>query len=85
MNEVSEQLSQIIHQVQLLAPRFDTVSEGMRTQAVGAEQITQALAQLSDAAQQTVDSLRQSNQAIEGLHQTAAGMRQGVARFKLVA
>ncbi len=86
MDEVSTvgtQLSQIIHQVQQMAPRCEAASEGMRAQATGAEQITQALSQLSEAALQTVESLRQSNQAIDGLHQSATGLREGVSRFKL--
>ena len=68
-----------------LAPRVESVNEGMQAQATGAEQISQALTQLSEAAQQTVESLRQSGQAIDGLNQAAIGMRGGVSRFKLVA
>jgi methyl-accepting chemotaxis protein WspA len=66
-----------------MAPRCEAASEGMRAQATGAEQITQALSQLSEAALQTVESLRQSNQAIDGLHASATGLREGVSRFKL--
>jgi methyl-accepting chemotaxis protein WspA len=83
VEQVGSQLSQIIAQVQQMAPRCEAASEGMRAQATGAEQITQALSQLSEAALQTVESLRQSNQAIDGLHQSATGLRDGVSRFKL--
>jgi methyl-accepting chemotaxis protein len=83
VEQVGSQLSQIIVQVQQMAPRCEAASEGMRAQATGAEQITQALTQLSEAALQTVESLRQSNQAIDGLHQSATGLREGVSRFKL--
>jgi methyl-accepting chemotaxis protein WspA len=55
----------------------------MQTQATGADQITQALAQLSEAAQQTAESLRQSTQAIDDLTHTANGLRTGVSRFKV--
>ena len=82
---VSGQLTQIIQQVQALAPRCEVVSEGMQAQATGAGQITDALAQLSDAAQQTIQSLRQSTVAIDGLNQAAISMHGGVSRFKLVA
>jgi methyl-accepting chemotaxis protein WspA len=85
VQQVGGQLSEIIRQVQALAPRFEAVNEGMGAQATGAEQITQALAQLSEAAQQTVESLHQSRQAIEGLNQAASSMRSGVSRFKLAA
>jgi methyl-accepting chemotaxis protein WspA len=86
MSEIQEagaQLSQLIQQVQGLAPRFDEVSEGMRAQATGAEQISQALSQLGEASQQTADSLRLSTQAIDQLTQVAGGLRGGVSRFKL--
>ncbi|WP_211465179.1 methyl-accepting chemotaxis protein [Collimonas silvisoli] len=83
VQNVGAQLSQIIHQVQALTPRFQSVNEGVRAQAIGAEQISQALGQLSEAAQQSVESLRQSSQAIDELTLTANGLRNGVSRFKL--
>lgn len=83
VQQVGEQLTQIIAQVQLLAPRVLTVNEGMQAQATGAEQINQALVQLSDATQQTVESLRQSNLAIDELNHVSNGLRAGVSRFKV--
>nr|WP_281172789.1 methyl-accepting chemotaxis protein [Nevskia soli] len=86
MQEVQQaggQLSQIIRQVQDLAPRFELVNEGMQAQATGAEQISEALSQLSEAAQQTVDSLRQSTEAIDGLNQVSTALRNGISRFRL--
>ncbi|MDK2656291.1 methyl-accepting chemotaxis protein [Cupriavidus consociatus] len=83
VTQVGDQLSQIIAQVQSLAPRVVMVSEGMQAQAGGAEQINQALMQLSEAAQQTVESLRQSGQAIDELTLVANDLRSGVSRFKV--
>ncbi|WP_459206520.1 methyl-accepting chemotaxis protein [Pseudomonas sp. MLB6B] len=83
VTQVGEQLTQIIQQVQALAPRVLMVNEGMQAQATGAEQINQALAQLSDASTQTVESLRQASFAIDELSQVAAGLRGGVSRFKV--
>ncbi|KWT09201.1 MULTISPECIES: methyl-accepting chemotaxis protein [Pseudomonas syringae group] len=83
VTQVGEQLSQIIHQVQALAPRVLMVNEGMQAQATGAEQINQALVQLADASSQTVDSLRQASFAIDELSQVAVGLRGGVSRFKV--
>lgn len=83
VQQVGSQLSQVIHQVQTLAPRFQLVNEGMQAQATGAEQITQALTQLSEAAQQTVESLHQSNQTIDDLTLVANGLRTGVSRFNV--
>ncbi|WP_339522577.1 methyl-accepting chemotaxis protein [Pseudomonas sp. EA_35y_Pfl2_R111] len=83
MIQVGDQLSQIIHQVQALAPRVQMMDEGMQAQATGAEQINQALVQLSEASGQTVDSLRQAGAAIDELNQVAASLRSGVSRFKV--
>nr|WP_256675657.1 methyl-accepting chemotaxis protein [Pseudomonas sp. R5(2019)] len=83
VTQVGEQLSQIIQQVQALAPRVLMVNEGMQAQATGAEQINHALAQLSDASSQTVESLRQASFAIDELSQVAVGLRGGVSRFKV--
>ncbi|MFM0741572.1 methyl-accepting chemotaxis protein [Paraburkholderia xenovorans] len=85
VQNVGGHLTQIIQQVQALAPRFSMVNEGMQTQATGAEQITQALTQLSEAAQQTAESLRQSTQAIDDLTHVANSLRTGVSRFKVQA
>ncbi len=83
VRHVSAHLAQIIHQVQTLTPRFQTVNEGMHAQATGAQQISETLAQLTEAAQQTAESLRQSNLAIEQLNGAARGLQTSVARFKL--
>jgi methyl-accepting chemotaxis protein WspA len=83
VKQAGEQLSQIIQQVQALAPRFVEVNEGMQAQAAGAEQISEALTQLTEASQQTVQSLRQSTDAIGGLNDVAHDLRGAVSRFKL--
>jgi methyl-accepting chemotaxis protein WspA len=83
VRQVSTHLAQIIHQVQTLTPRFQTVNEGMHAQATGAQQISETLTQLSEAAHQTAESLRQSNAAIEQLNGAARGLQTSVARFKL--
>jgi methyl-accepting chemotaxis protein WspA len=85
MQQVGSQLSQIIQQVQGLAPRVENVSEGMQAQATGAEQISLALSQLLEAAQQTVDSLRQSSLAMDELNHASGGLHSSVVRFKLRA
>jgi methyl-accepting chemotaxis protein WspA len=43
VQQVGGQLSEIIQQVQALAPRCEAVNEGMRAQATGAEQIIQMI------------------------------------------
>jgi methyl-accepting chemotaxis protein WspA len=83
IQHVGGELSQIIQQVQALAPRVESVNEGMQAQATGAEQISQALTQLSEAAQQTVESLRHSTVAVDGLMEVSTGLHASVSRFKL--
>nr|WP_305955917.1 methyl-accepting chemotaxis protein [Pseudomonas sp. 2FE] len=83
VQQVGDQLSQIIHEVQTLAPRFEAVGEGMQAQAAGGEQISEALTQLGEASQQTVESLRQSSRTIGELNQVVGGLRDSVSRFGL--
>jgi methyl-accepting chemotaxis protein WspA len=85
VQQVSGELSQIIHHVQALTPNFETVSEGMQSQSRGAQQISEALSQLSEGSQQTVESLRQSNSAIEQLNEASRGLQDGVASFRVRA
>lgn len=83
VHEIGSKLSEIITQVQALAPRYESVSEGMQAQATGAEQISEALVQLTEATQQTVESLRQSSSAIDELNHVASNLSGSIARFKL--
>ena len=85
VQQVGGQLTQIIQQVQALAPRVESVNEGMQAQATGAEQISQALTQLTEATQQTFESQRLSSVAIIELNQVSSGLRDGISRFKLAA
>ncbi len=83
IRQVSTQFAQILHQVQMLSPRFQTVNDGMHAQATGAQQISETLTQLSEAVHQTAESLRQSNLSIDQLNSAARGLQTSVARFKL--
>lgn len=82
VGDVSGQLSDIIHQVQAVTPRFDAVVDGMQSQSEGAQQISEALGQLGEASQQTVESLVQSTEALEQLNEAARGLQAGVARVQ---
>lgn len=83
VGHVGSQLAEVIDQVQTLIPRFEDVNEGMQSQSVGAEQITEAMIQLSESAHQTADSLCQSNSAIDQLNSAAQGLQEGVSHFKI--
>jgi methyl-accepting chemotaxis protein WspA len=85
VQQIGGKLSEIIAQVQTLAPRFETVSESMQAQSTGAEQISEALVQLTEATQQTVESLRQSSDAIEELNRVSGNLHGSISRFKLSA
>ena len=81
MRAVGGQLGQIIARVQALTPRFDTVNQGMQTQAEGAQQINAAMEQLREAVQQTATSLQESTGAIAQLNLAAQGLHDEIARF----
>jgi len=80
---VGAQLSQVIGQVQALAPRFASVNQGMEAQSVGANQISEAMIQLSEAARQTADALREINRSIEQLNEAGKDLRRAISRFQL--
>ncbi|MEH2059700.1 MAG: methyl-accepting chemotaxis protein [Nostoc sp.] len=82
---ISIQVGQIIQQVQDLNPRFEFVNQGMETQSVGAQQISEAMVQLSSTSVQTTDSLREINHAIAQLNQVSQGLRQEISRFQVEA
>ena len=83
--QVSGQVAQIMQQVQELPPRFERVNQGMDSQALGAKQISEAMAQRSSVSQQTSDALESSFAAIAQLFQTAQGLQQEMGRFKVGA
>lgn len=83
VNDISGQIARIIDQVQGLRPRFESVNEGMESQAIGARQITEAMVQLSEATQNTAESQRDSARAIELLDEAARVLHREVSRFKV--
>ncbi|MBI3414702.1 MAG: methyl-accepting chemotaxis protein [Verrucomicrobia bacterium] len=85
VQQVGGQLGEIIQQVQALTPRFEAVNEGMQSQAIGAEQICEALLHLSESARQTAASLEESNAVVKNLSAAADGLQTGVQRFKVAA
>ncbi len=82
VGEISRQLGGVIEQVQALAPRFDTVNEGMRAQSAGASQISEAMTGWSEGARRAAASLRQFNDATSQLREAARGLQEEMARFK---
>jgi methyl-accepting chemotaxis protein WspA len=80
---ISNNMGQIIGQVQELTPRFDTVSQGMEGQSQGAIQISDAMSQLSNNSTQTAASLREINSAINQLNQITQSLKQEINKFKI--
>ncbi len=83
VRNVGSQLAEVIEQVQTLIPRFEDVNDGMQSQSLGAEQISEAMIQLSESAHQTAESLCQSHSAIEQLNKAAQGLQEGVSHFRV--
>jgi methyl-accepting chemotaxis protein WspA len=83
--DTAEQLSSVMEKVRQLGPRFDTVLQGMQSQAVGAQQITETMMQLSDASQQTVESLKATSEAVHELQYAAGELQSSVANFSVSA
>lgn len=82
MGRISDQIAQVIGQVQGLTPRFKQASHAVEEQSQGAQQISEAMGQLSEASQQTADALRETNRALEDLDEAAHGLRSEISRFK---
>jgi methyl-accepting chemotaxis protein WspA len=81
----SNQISQVIDQVQALRPPIETVNEGIAAQSLGAKQISESVDQLNEAAQQTAESVTQTSQTIFQLNKAALILRDSVAKFKVKA
>lgn len=80
---VSDQLAEVIEDVQKLPARFDIVLEGMQSQAVGASQIAETITQLNDSTQQTTEALKATSEAVQYLQQVAQDLQSSVATFSV--
>ncbi len=80
---VSDQLAEVIEDVQKLPARFDIVLEGMQSQAVGAVQIAETITQLNDSTQQTTEALKATSEAVQYLQQAAQDLQSSVATFSV--
>lgn len=63
------QFGEIIERVESIAPRYETVQQGMQNQSVGAKQISDAMWQLSETARQASDSVNDLNEVSRQLHE----------------
>ncbi len=79
----SNQISEVISQVEALQPPIETLNEGIEAQSMGAKQINEAVNQLNEAAQQIAETVGQSSTTITQLSEATQTLRESVSRFKL--
>ncbi len=80
---VSQQLTEVIQQVQGLPPRFEMVLQGMTSQSEGARQITDAITNMSDSAQQTATTIQEALRLLEQLRDATRGLQAEVTFFRV--
>jgi methyl-accepting chemotaxis protein WspA len=81
--EVNGQTGQIITEVAGLSDRFRSVNEGMQNQAVGAQQINEAMGSIAANVRQTSASLEEFNKATYHLRASIEQLNQEIASFKV--
>jgi methyl-accepting chemotaxis protein WspA len=81
--EVNSQTGQIIEEVHALTDRFHQVNEGMRNQAIGAEQINDAMASMTGNIRQTAAALEEFNRATAHLRSSVESLNLEIAQFKI--
>jgi len=79
----SNQISEVISQVEALQPPIETLNEGIEAQSMGAKQINEAVNQLNEAAQQIAETVGQSSTTITQLSEATQTLRESVSRFNL--
>lgn len=83
VGDISNQLTQILGQIKVLTPRYESVNDGMRSQADGARQISEAMTQLTEGARNTSESLKHFHEATSQLKEAAHELQTEVSRFKV--
>jgi methyl-accepting chemotaxis protein WspA len=80
---VSAKLGEIIGAVHGIHGRFGQVTEGMRAQSQGAEQIREAMIRLAEGATRTASSLDDFNKATTHLRAAVGDLKEEVSRFTI--
>jgi methyl-accepting chemotaxis protein WspA len=81
--EINTATGQIIDQVHAVSGRFDQVNEAMRNQAIGAEQINEAMASMTGNIRQTATALDEFNRATQHLRSSVELLNAEIAQFKV--
>ena len=82
---IGVQMGQVIASVEELIPHFQQVSDGMQSQAQGAQQINEAMMVLTNGTRNTLDSLREFNTATEHMHGAMRGLKDEIQKFKVTS
>lgn len=83
VQKISDQLSRIIEQVQVLSPSFEEVNIAMTQQSDNAQKINLSMSILSDEMQETRESLHETFLAIEQMNTAARSLQDEVSHFKV--
>lgn len=77
-DRIRGQFGEIIERVESMAPRYETVQQGMQNQSVGARQISEAMWQLTETARQTSDSVNDLNEVSRQLHEAVRILKERI-------
>jgi methyl-accepting chemotaxis protein WspA len=83
VSEINGQTGEIITEVNGLGERFHMVNEGMRNQAIGAEQINEAMSSIAGNVRSTAASLEEFNKATTYLRGSIEQLTQEISQFKV--
>lgn len=83
VTKINQMTWEIITEVQNLSGRFGLVTEGMKNQAVGAQQINDAMTQIAAAAGRTNQSVKEFERATAHLRGSVEGINQEINQFKV--
>jgi methyl-accepting chemotaxis protein WspA len=81
--ELNSSTGQILTEVSGLGERFRLINEGMNNQAVGAEQINEAMAGIASSARSTAAALEEFNRATAHLRSAIEQLNEEIAQFRV--
>jgi len=80
---INQMTYEIITEVQGLSDRFQLVTEGMKNQAAGAQQINDAMGQIADSTKRNAQSVQEFERATGHLRASVEGLNQEISQFKI--
>lgn len=83
VTRINQMTWEIITEVQGLSGRFGLVTEGMKNQAIGAQQINDAMGQMTTAASRSAQSVQEFERATAHLRASVQGLNEEINQFKV--